>query len=352
MELSMFDDFKKDSKWSIPFVFYPTTVFLVDDDKDFLQMTSLLLREKFSIQCFSDANLAIETINAEKDNFNNGDYLKEHFNGNVLVPRKEVLNPDRFKRHIISVFDNDMPNMTGAEAIKNAGFKGCETNKLEYYILFTAARAADLKEMKDNYELLSQCEISKFDKDCIEKLEKQINTYHQDAFRFVGDDMGFALVKGPGRTSLFCVSEFIPIWNAYFKTHSICEGYLFDSQGSMMFLDAKGNLSWFIVRNEHGVEHGIEKSAQYGAPQKIIEALKTKEYILSLHEDDDFKNKQNIQWDRYLLKTSVLKDDALDSTTGHHRPGTYYYAFTGDFPEHGIETDKILSYENFLKQQK
>lgn len=351
MERSMFNDFKKDSKWSIPFVFYPTTIFLVDDDKNFLQMISLQLRAKFSIHCFSDASLAIETIKAERDNFNNGDYLKEHFNGNVLIPRKEVLNPDRFKRHIISVFDNDMPNMTGAEGIKNAGFKGCETNKLEFYILFTATRAADLKEMKENHELMSQCEISKFDKDCIEKLENQIKAYHQEAFRYLGYDIGATLAIGSGRTSLFSVTEFLPIWNTFFTKHSICEGYLFDSQGSMMFLDTKGNLSWFIVRNEHGIEHGVEKAARYGAPQKIIEALKTKEYILSLHEDDDFKNKQDIQWDRYLLKASVLKDEALDSTTVHHRPGTYYYAFTGDFPEHGIATDKILSYETFLKQQ-
>lgn len=347
----MFHNFTKDLMCSIPSVFYPTTVFLVDDDKSFLQMLSLQLRDKYSIRCFSDANLAIETIKAEKENFNNGDYLKERFNGNALVPRKEVLNPDRFKRHMITVLDQDMPNMTGAEGIKNAGRKGCETNRMQFYILFTATQASDLKEMKEKSEILSHYEISKFDKDCVEKLKKQIDFFHEDAFQFLGYNMGATLTRAPGNTSFFFVWEFLPIWNAYIKEHDICEGYLFDSQGSMMFLDRKANLSWFIVRNEYGITHGIEKALEYGAPEKIVNALTSKEYILSLYEDEDFNNKQHLQWDKYLLKANVFKDEALESSTVHHRLATYYYAFTSEFPEHGVPTDDILSYEAFLKKK-
>lgn len=337
---------------SIPSVFYPTTVFWADDDKSLLQMLSLQLRDKFSIRCFSDALLAIKAINEGTDNFNNGDYLKERFNGNALLPRKEVLNPDRFKRQMISIFDQDMPEMTGATSIENAGFKGCESNRMQFYILFTATRASELKEMREKKEILSQYEISKVDKDCLEKLEHQIGIFHKEAFQNLGFGMGATLAQqASGSTSFFFGWEFLPIWNAYIKENDICEGYLFDSQGSMMFLDRKANLSWLIVRNEYGITHGIEKAIQYGAPDNIISALKSKEYILSLYEDDDFKNKHHIQWDKYLLKANVFKDAAFDSTTVHHKPGTYYYAFTNELPEHGVDTNKILSYEAFLKKK-
>ena len=348
----MFHTFKKDSLCSIPSVFYPTTVFLVDDDRSFLRTLSKQLKDKYSVRCFSDARLAAETIKAEANNFNNGDYLSERFDGNVLVPRKEVLNPDRFKRHIITAFDEYMPHISGLSLMRDVARKGHESNKMQFFILLTMSRESDIEKLREYGVFLPNSGISKLDKDHVTKLESLIDKYHQEAFQYVGCDMAGILAQASGKNGFFLVWEFLPILNAYFKEHSICEGYLFDTQGSMMFLDYKGNLSWLIVRNEDGIENGMKTAARYGAPQKIIEAMKSKEYILSLYEDDDFKNKQNIQWDKYLLKANLFIDDAQKSTNKHPCSGVYYYAFTNQLPEHGIDTNKILSYEAFLNQQR
>lgn len=349
---NVFHTFKKDSLCSIPPVFYPTTVFLLDDDESFLRTLSKKLKEKYSIRCFSDAKLAVETIKSEMNNFNNGDYLSERFDGNILVPRKEVLNPDRFKRHIITVFDEYMPHISGLSLMRDVAGKGYETNKMQFFILLTMSRESDIEKLREYGVFLPHSAISKLDKDYVKKLESLIDKYHQEAFQYVGCDMAGILAQALGKKGLFYVWKFLPILNAYFKEHNVCEGYLFDSQDSMMFLDRKGNLSWLIVRNEDGIENGIKTASQYGAPQKIIEAMKSKEYILSLYEDEDFKSKQNIQWDQYLLKANVFKDDSSESKNEQLYSGTYYYAFTNQFHEHGIDTSKILSYEAFLNQQK
>lgn len=134
------------------------------------------------------------------NNFNNGDYLSDRFDGNILVPRKEVLNPDRFKRHIITVFDEYMPHISGLSLMRDVALKGFDTNKIQFFILLTMSRESD--------------------------------------------------------------------------------------------------------------------------------------------------------WDKYLLKANAFKDDASESKNEQLYSGTYYYAFTNQFHEHGIDTSKILSYEAFLNQQK
>lgn len=348
----MFHTFKKDSLCSIPPVFYPTTVFLLDDDESFLRTLSKQLNDKYSIRCFSDAKRAAETIKSEMNNFNNGDYLSERFDGNVLMPRKEVLNPDRFKRRIITVFDEYMSHVSGSALMRDVADKGYDTNKMQYFILLTMSRESDIEKLREHRIFLPHAAISKLDKDYVKKLESQIDKYHQEAFQYVGCDMAGVLAQSFGEKGIFYVWKFLPILNAYLKEQDICEGYLFDSQSSMMFLDRKGHLSWLIVRNEDGIENGIKTAIRYGAPQRIIEAMKSKEYILSLNEEEDFKSKQNIQWDEYLLKANAFKKDASESNNEQSCSETYYYAFTNQFPEHGIDTNKILSYEAFLNQQK
>lgn len=44
-------------------------------------------------------------------------------------------------------------------------------------------------------------------------------------------------------------------------------------------------------------------------------------------------------------------DEGKELEIFEHRPSDYYYAFTDIFPEHGIDKDKILSYDAFLRQK-
>jgi hypothetical protein len=133
--------------------------------------------------------------------------------------------------------------------------------------------------------------------------------------------------------------------------HHICEMYLFDKQGSCIFLDEEANLSWLFVRNETGIENSIKLAEQYHAPTSVISALKEKQVILSLYEKEDFERRKIIDWDQYLLPATVFTGDDKYITSFKLNPhSNYYYAFTNKFPDHGIEQDKILSYKAFLKQ--
>lgn len=44
-----------------------------------------------------------------------------------------------------------------------------------------------------------------------------------------------------------------------------------------------------------------------------------------------------------MSQKTLQKDETI-----YHLPANYYYAFTDSFPEHGIDKEKILSFQAFL----
>ena len=117
-----------------------------------------------------------------------------------------------------------------------------------------------------------------------------------------------------------------------------------------MLLDNEANLYWLFVRNDNGMVNSITRAKELGAPQSIIEDLESKKFILSLYEKADFESRAHIDWDKYLLKADFFKDEAKKLEVFNHCPSDYY-AFTQNFPEHGIDKSKILSYSDFLKRK-
>lgn len=141
------------------------------------------------------------------------------------------------------------------------------------------------------------------------------------------------------------------------------------------------------------MENSLEKAVEYGAPLDVIEALSEKKALLSLYEESDFarlkeksirtqlealkakKNKEGkegktepepeikaeIDWSSYLHPASVFEsednssDISLIKQDDNNPNGVthkYYYAYIKNFPESEINQSRILSYQDFLNQNK
>src|SRR5690606_15708052 len=108
------------------------------------------------------------------------------------------------------------------------------------------------------------------------------------------------------KSSILFDGNFAPIFNSHIKNNDICEFYLFDKQGSYLFLDKNAKPSWLFIRNELGIQNTVDLAKRYKAPTSVIKALEGREVILSLYEEKDFESKSNIDWDSYLLSPTVL----------------------------------------------
>lgn len=95
--------------------------------------------------------------------------------------------------------------------------------------------------------------------------------------------------------------------------------------------------------------NSIQLAKQYHAPTWVIDAIQSKEKLLSLYEKEDFEHLKTIDWESYLLPTTVFKSDDRDMKVfnlgSNHN---YYYAFADEFTGYPIDKKKILSYRSYL----
>lgn len=335
---------------NIPGVFYPTTLLSVDDDQVAIDAVVAALAGDYKIIAFLDPNKALDFLTVKKGKFFRGRAISNKIDQGILGFRQEPYNDKRFDDVLVAIIDYDMPQKSGFDIWQNVGLNDYYHRHDHSYILFTAKKYSDFQEELAN-ESVGKNFISKFDPNHPKYLLEAINKLATNMFQRVSHGIANILNQNESeKTSFLNDGNFLSILNPYLHDHDICEGYLFDKQGSLMFLDKKAHLSWLFVRNEQGVENSIERARTFGAPESVIESLRSKKMILSLYEKEDFESRDHIDWDKYLVNAHVFKDEGKKLEVFGHRPSDYYYAFTDDFPENGINKNKILSYDDFLRR--
>ena len=103
------------------------------------------------------------------------------------------------------------------------------------------------------------------------------------------------------------------------------------------------------MRNETGMQNSIKMAKKHDAPASIIRDLENRKVVLSLYEKEDFDSCHSIQWETVILPALTYDGDSSYTKIFNLTHSKYYYAFGEQFPNHDIDTSKIVSYESFLK---
>ena len=350
MELAMIKP-ELNSLFNFPVCYHPTTVIFIDDEPAFLEILSAKLADRLSVLCFNEPALALDFA---KTQHNYSPFRERCWNNdgndqpllNFETIRNEIYNKDRFNEILVNVTDYDMPYINGIEVAKTMEFK---SDIPRYAHIFLTGKASnDFKEMVKNRDF-----IGKDDPDFIEHLLTLIDDKAIILFSNYSHEVALKLSRDPEeRTVVLFDGNFSEVLNSYLKDNNICEFYLFDKQGSYIMLDANASPSWLFVRNEIGMENSIRLAKKHGAPQNIIDALESRNFLLSLYEDEDVKKLRKINWDDYLLPAQRFESndkyfDVIGDLKSETQP-VYYYAYSKHFPDHGINKVDLLSYNDFL----
>jgi CheY-like chemotaxis protein len=276
-----------------PVCYHPVTVLSVDDDKGFLSLLTAEVSDKLSLLCFDNPEEAIEYTKSKHHYlpFTDRCLTKEPNDAqfNFTAIRNEIYNPNRFKEIFIVITDYDMPNITGIDLIKTMEF---QPEIAQYAHILLTGKISDEFKGKIAKLGMSKEYIGKDDPDYINKLLALIEKRLSKIFQWYSYMPARILsMSNKEKTSFLFDGNFMQLFNAHIKENNICEFYLFDKQGSYLFLDEQANLSWFFIRNETGIENTLKLAIEYGAPEKVIEAIKTKKVILSLYEKEDFEKR-------------------------------------------------------------
>ena len=345
---------KLNAMFNFPVCYHPTTILSVDDEPEFLEILSAQVADALVLLCFNNPE---EAMTYTKNHHHYLPFRERCFSSDAIEKNKidiqtirnEVYNNDRFKEIYINVTDYDMPHIDGVELTKTMEFKA-EIPRYSH-IFLSGKISEDFKKKIKNTDY-----IGKDDPDFIEKLYAAIKKRALTIFQMYSHELARTLARDANeKPAILFDGHFCSIFNQILIENDICEFYLYDRQGSFLMLDEDANLSWLFIRNEQGIHNAIEIAKQFGAPQDIIKMLESKEYILTLYEQEDLSSKKNIDWNDYVkaAKTFVSNDDYLKfwRDLKPSSSPTYYYCYTKHFPNHNIQQSQIISYGDFLDAQ-
>lgn len=297
--------------------YYPTQVVLVDDDPDFLDAVSLLLRRNLSYRLFRSAAQALIHVNNSNQqtdmirrcysSYKTGPFDSDTLNHiDINEIYKEVYNPARFSTPTVVVVDYSMPEMNGLEFCMSL------TNPYVKKILLTGQADTDLAVQAFNEGLIDQY-ISKKDQHLQTKLNRSIANLQQHYF-----SRTFKLITDPvianNQSRFINNPDFVNYFREILSTRNIVEYYLIDEPYSGFFLlDEKGTVSILLILQEKKLQNHYRQCVADHAPNELLQALANGSVIplfnvANEQEKTDPGILQN--WRKYYVPAARVSDRA------------------------------------------
>ncbi len=322
---------------------FPTTLLILDDDRDLLKSIQFAFSGKYKCICTTNPVEAHDILSKNRgwttcllekgisQVFAEEDPSLFSLSMDVLLLKKQIHNPNRFKHIAIAIVDYDMPKKNGLEFIQ-------ELEDSQIKVIMLTGKASQETVIAAFNDRKIHRYVSKGDVDYIGKISKYINELQSEFFLDFSKFILDALKESGNR--VFENKSFIDEFNKIVLENRIVEYYLLDESGSFILLDATAqNQIWFIVKSKDEMEHFYEITSddpEMKTPADVVEGLKNR--TLLTH----FKTKH----EKIAPVTSwhFLKAQPLDEKN------QYFYAITKNDKYFQIDSSKIRSYNDFLKQ--
>lgn len=295
---------------SVPIFYWPTSIFLVDDDESFLnsfqQSLATVFRVKASTRPMEGINvvnnqsklIALEDFAKVSDDEDNIDdkinVIKSHLG--EIVKQKD----DEKKYDIISVviMDYNLPQNNGLFYIKNI-----ENNLVRKILLTGYAKPQEIIEAFNNG--LIHKYISKDDDNVVDNVFHTIMKLQTKYFETWSESL---INNNKEIFSLLRNKSFINVFEKIVVRHSIREFYLLDNLGSFLLINKQGKKMIFACKTKTYIESlelffDSEEESVQGLIKDIFEfkkipffrdkgseAIKPQDWHLYCHEAQTIKN--------------------------------------------------------------
>ena len=323
----------------LPLIKFPTTLIMVDDNQKFLNSFKLNLGGEIKYKVFTSAKEALKfiqqqenalrslvkkylTVSIEDDNL-----PKPAVNFDLSALHQILYNPERFILSTVIITDYAMPDMNGLELGNNL------KNRLLRIIMLTGEAGYDLAVNGFNKGIIDQF-ILKSDADFLEQAKEYALALETKLFSQLSQSVVDAISGDSPKP--FTDPGFIQFFKKLTQKHQIVEYYALDELGSYLLVNAEGQVSWLIIKNEEGMRILYELAEGDKEPSpSVLEVLKNKQKLtFFLSKQDEMKPAR--EW---RLKTIQHFET---------RQGVYYYSLFAPDDYYAVDTTKILPYANFI----
>lgn len=299
----------------VPFVYYPTTVTVIDDSANYLENLVSELQEKYLITSFLSGKKALQGLDLSRiimNTFENAVKLSDEYTDHIITDldlsfiQKEMLNPDRFSLTKTFIIDYDMPDINGVELSK----KLKQISKQVRIILLTGK--AGLSEIIAAFnDGLIQCYIPKDKPNLVESLFIEIENIQRQYFIEACEK----LVPSIRHTyeeliTLLSDNKFSSFFNDMCKKNNIVEYYLLGFEGDFICFDLEGTPFLFSIRSEDavlGYEVLLQGAKASHLTNVALQKIKDRSHIPVFLIDSSFALPPAEQWNDYLLPSQRVE---------------------------------------------
>lgn len=321
---------------------FPTTLLVLDDDQGMLDNIQLALHGKYKCICTADPLEARNILNKNRDWTESllekgvsRIYPTEEnastfsLNVDVLLLKKQIYNPERFKHTAIVIIDYDMPKKNGLEFIREVNDRQLKV------IMLTGKATQDTVITAFNNKEIHRY-VSKGDPDYLKKISQYINELQAEFFfdfsKFILDSF-----KG-SENRVFENKSFTDLFKKIVQENKITEYYLLDESGSFLMLDETANNQiWFIVKSKQEILNFYELARD--DPDFSTEKLKKLKECKILTHFKESKEVINPASAWHFIDAQPLDKE-------------YFYAIVKNDKHFQIQLSDITSYQKFLKQER
>lgn len=306
---------------------FPTTVLVIDDCKSFSSLVrDILYNDGIRAKSISQF-MVIDFLKRYSKFLVNFEscFLEENINKNSFLifqkVHKLIYNYDRFRIISVMIIDFNMPNINGIDICKKIpanvdARKIMLTGEMENDKALDALNAGII-----DFFIPKSSKI--FEKKFIEVVRNNIEVFsYFSKFKcdFIKDSI---------------LNKFL---ENFINTLKPFEYYIFNKNGSAIFIDRDGSISGLLILSEQELDIMYDcLSIEFKEDLDII-SVKNKEKMPVFFSDN---------FDVYKMKDKIIKCEKISCNDS-----VYYYVYTNEQRFFDISFDEVKSYESFLKEGK
>ncbi len=289
--------------------YYPTTIFLIDNDNNFLEnfsaSLSLYFLTDYSSNVFKSLKIIQENDSKHSKDLSslhnklfskNDDLIAEsHYLSNLSSVSKYIRENIRFNQISTVIVDYSMPSMDGIEFCRELKYLPIKK------IMLTGIADQELAINAFNEGIIDGF-IQKDSKDMFNKICNLIDKLAKEYFQKVNKVVPNLLLS----QSKNKYQEYIKIISDIINFHKVKEYYQFDEKGSFIFFSEKSQAICFIIIEKKQIDEYYEIALHSGAEFSVISAIKKYQKIPLLINEEDHR-KSVLEWDNLLQPLKKFK---------------------------------------------
>lgn len=296
---------------STPALYYPSTIGWVDDNQLFLRTMINSLQNDFAVHPFLNTSECLDYFSTytplsdttlklrgcvEHDYYDTSNHTLVDFDITALPNIHN--NPQRLQEISVLIVDYQMPEMNGVELCQRLKHLPCK----KILLTGTADTKAAIAAFNDK---IIDCFIQKTSATLNTDLRKHIALLMQAYF----NDRTQHLISHLEVNHALPLTDqvFVNFFEDFKKTHDISEYSVMDKQGSLMFLNKKGDASHLVIHTDKSLAAFVDTYSNCQGTQESVSVVQAREKIPFFGIGYEASEREVETWQHYLHTPFILE---------------------------------------------